>query len=219
MANEDIFAAISEGALDSVREILEQDPSLAKQSNESGISPLMMAMYHRNAEITEFIREYIEEIDLFEAAALGETKRLKELLQDPEMKGTLSADGFTALHLAAFFAHANAAALLLETGADVNAIADNSSRVQPLHSAVAGADFLIVQMLIDAGADVNARQNQGFTPLMGAAANGHMEILDILVRSGADLGLQSDEGKTALHFAREKDRAVAITFLERSSFL
>ena len=217
MANEDIFAAISEGAINSVREILEQDPSLAKQSNESAISPLMMAMYHRNTEITKLIREHVGKTDLFEAAALGETKRLKELLQDPEMTGTLSADGFTALHFAAFFAHADAAALLLETGADVNAIADNPSRVQPLHSAVAGADFLIVQMLIDAGADVNACQNQGFTPLMGAAANGHMEILDVLVRSGADLGLQSDDGKTALHFAREKDQAVAIVFLERSS--
>ena len=217
MANEDIFAAISEGAIDSVREMLEQDPSLAKQNNESALSPLMMSMYHRNAEITKLIREHVEEIDLFEAAAFGETKRLKELLQDPEIAGSLSADGFTALHLAAFFARADAAALLLETGADVNAVADNPSRVQPLHSAVAGADFLIVQMLIDAGADVNARQHQGFTPLMGAAANGHMEILDILVRSRADLELQSDDGKTALYFAQEKGQAAAAAFLERVS--
>jgi ankyrin repeat protein len=58
-------------------------------------------------------------------------------------------------------------------------------RVQPLHSAVAARNAEIVRLLIAAGADVNARQQDDFTPLMAARQNGDAEIEQMLLDAGA----------------------------------
>jgi len=116
-----------------------------------------------------------------------------------------SADGFTALHLAAYFGRAGAVRVLIREDADVEEAAGNASRVRPLHSGVAGRDIGVVGALLDAGADLEARQEGGFTPLMGAAAGGVKEIVERLLAAGADRDARNDEGKTALDFAREHD--------------
>ena len=82
------------------------------------------------------------------------------------------ADGFTALHLAAFFGGAAVARRLLDAGADPDAVARNPMAVRPLHSAVAGGQVEVALALIAAGADVGARQRHGWTPLHGAAQAG-----------------------------------------------
>ncbi len=97
-----------------------------------------------------------------------------------------SSDGFSALHLAAFFGRAEVARRLLDRGADPNLWATGGIRVQPLHSAVAGGHESIAAMLVEAGADVNAVQDGGSTPLMGAARNGLVTTVALLLARGAD---------------------------------
>ena len=77
-------------------------------------------------------------------------------------------------------------------------------QVSPLHSAVAAGQHRIAGELIAAGADVNARQQGGFTPLHGAAFSGDIDIANLLLASGADATLRSDDGKTAAEIARER---------------
>jgi ankyrin repeat protein len=43
----------------------------------------------------------------------------------------------------------------------------------------------ITKILIKAGADVNAKDQDGITALMGAAEQGHAEIVNLLKRFGA----------------------------------
>ena len=79
----------------------------------------------------------------------------------------------------------------------------NPMRIQPLHAAAAGRHGDIAVLLIDAGADVNAKQSHGWTPLHSAAANGDGELVDRLVAAGADPAATNDDGKTAADIATD----------------
>lgn len=82
-------------------------------------------------------------------------------------------------------------------------MADNPTQVQPLHSAVAGKGYEVARLLVERGADVNARQQDGFTPLMGAAQNGDDAEVECLLSQGADPLAINEEGKTAASYASE----------------
>jgi ankyrin repeat protein len=126
------------------------------------------------------------ELDVLEAAALGEASRVQELLAaDAELTALRSSDGFTALHYAAFFGTPETAAALLDAGADPGAVAQNEMQVQPLHSAAAVDANETARLLLDAGADPNAEQQGGFKPIDAAVQNGNDELYALLVERGA----------------------------------
>jgi uncharacterized protein len=52
--------------------------------------------------------------------------------------------------------------------------------------------------LIDAGADVNVQNENGYTPLMAAAHDGRLECIKLLIERGADVNRQDESGFTAL---------------------
>ncbi|WP_052188150.1 ankyrin repeat domain-containing protein [Cellulophaga sp. Hel_I_12] len=183
---------------------LNQDPLLAAIKTDQGISLLQFAAYCRNAEAIAILREHIPHLDIFEAATLGDLEHLKLLLnQKPELLHGYSADGFTLLGLAAFFNHLNLAQELLKKGADPNVAANNSFKVTPLHSACASSNLKMAALLIQNGADVNAKQMQNITPLHAAAHNGQTALVQLLADHGADLKAKTDNGKTPLSMAEE----------------
>jgi hypothetical protein len=59
----------------------------------------------------------------------------------------------------------------------------------------------IVQLFLEKGADVNAKDNDGWTALMIAAEKGHSEIVQLLLEKGADVNAKDNDGVTALMFA------------------
>ncbi len=204
-AQESAFEAVRTGDVEALARTLSTDPQTAKARNDDGVSLLMLALYHRRQDMAKHILAAGVEPDLFESAALGRTERVEELLDAGRV--TLedrSADGFTALHLAAFFAQGETAEALLSRGADVEAEAKNPSRVRPLHSAVAGRSAEVLRILLAADPDLEAQQQGGFTPLMGAAANGLEDLVDLLLAAGADPETTADDGKTAADFALAK---------------
>jgi uncharacterized protein len=199
-----IFDAIESGDVERVRVLVVADPGLASARGEDGVSALLQARYRFRLDMVAALLEAEPELDLFESAALGQTERLSELLTtDPERVGAWSPDGFTPLHLAAFFGHEGEARLLIEHGADVNAVARNPMAVQPLHSAAAADQSGIARALLDAGADPNARQEGGFVPLHAAAQNGDAEFAELLLERGADPAARTNDGRTAADFASE----------------
>lgn len=202
-ASDELFTAIEAGDDDSVRELVDARPELAAARDGSGLSAVVRAAYAGKQEIVETLLDANPQLDVFDTATVGRTRGLAELLAaDAELASAWSPDGFTPLHLAAFFGHEDAARLLLEHGADANVVARHESlKVAPLHSAAAGGHAGIVRLLLEAGADANARQEGGFRPLHAAAQNGDRESAEALLEHGADPAAATDEGKTAAELA------------------
>jgi ankyrin repeat protein len=153
------------------------------------MSDVLQAIYRGDAGEAERLAAG-RELDVFEASALGRVERLRELLdEDPSLANAWAGDGFQPLGLASFFGHVDPARLLVERGAEVNSASRNSMKVMPLHSAAAAQDpgvrYEIAKLLLEAGADPNARQQDEYTPLMAADQHGDQRLRELLVEHGA----------------------------------
>ena len=65
-----------------------------------------------------------------------------------------------------------------------------------IHNAVIEGDIQAVKQHLAAGADVNAKDGNEWTPLHYAAANGHKEIAELLITKGANVNAKDDDGGT-----------------------
>jgi ankyrin repeat protein len=210
----DVFEAMESGDVESVRALVSKDPAAASTRDQEGLSAVLHALYRGREEMVAVLLAAGSELDVFDASAVGDTDRVKALLHaDPELVNAWSADGFSPVHLAVFFGHAATAGLLIERGADIEAVSRNRMTVRPLHSAVAGRDPESVRVLLDAGADVNAPSHAGFTPLLDAAQNGDREIVEMLLADGADASASLDDGQSAADLAKARGHEAVASLL------
>lgn len=201
---EELIAAVNAGDEARVAAIVADEPELASARDAAGISVVLLSRYRSNRRVTDALLAADPDLDVHAAAALGYLDRLRERLEeDPARLNAFSPDGYTALHFAAFFAKPEAARILVDAGAAVDAPAANESKVQPLHSAAAGHQSEICRLLLAAGADVDARQAGGFTPLHAAAQRGDPEMVELFLSAGADPTALTDDGKTPAELADE----------------
>lgn len=154
------------------------------------MSELLQAVYRGDETRVDELLTEDPELDVFEAAAVGRTERLRELLdEEPDLANAWAGDGFQPLGLASFFGHVEAARLLVDRGAEVNSASRNDMKVMPLHSAAATVDpdarFELAKLLLEHGADPNARQQDEYTPLMAADQHGDERLRKLLVEHGA----------------------------------
>lgn len=217
----DLANAIKQGDSALVETILNSDPSLVNAKTEDGISMVMLAQYYGRNEIAKSLVAHNAQLDLFDAAALGDVDRASGwLAMQPQLANALSPDGFTALGLASFFGQLEVVNALLQYHADPNIASNNAMRVAPLHSAVAGNHYDVAAKLVEAGASVNAVQQDGFTPLMGAAQNGNAALTKFLLDHGADRNARTDKNAaqfadmTALDFANQSKNGEVVALLQ-----
>lgn len=215
-----IFDAIENGDTERARELVGADPRVGKQRGPDGVSALLTALYHGRTEIADELVRPTPELDVFEAAAYGDTARLQRVLaEDPSAATAWSPDGFQPLGLAVFFGRVDAARLLLEHAAEVNQPARHAQlKAAPIHSATAASDasarLELTQLLLERGADANATQEGGFTPLHAAAQHGDAELARLLLDHGADRSAATDDGRTAGAIAREQGQTEVAGLLE-----
>ena len=107
--------------------------------------------------------------------------------------------GTTCLTLAAGYGHTETVRYLVGLkGVDVNHVLAMALSGTSLFLAVEGGHLKVVQVLIAAGADVEARSSEGLTPLHTACAGGDIAIVKMLVKAGADVCATDKRGRTCL---------------------
>ncbi len=184
------------------------------------------------AEVASFLRENPEHIDdrfdekvctgctLLEFATLGHSIDVTELLVERGADvNAVDRGGETALHMACRTQDVYLARFLLSHGAQrsvqvrdaagntplIDAAAAEGTRSVPvpvmgevvITTLEAPPSAELVQLLLDAGADLSAPTNRGNTALHIAAYKGHLEIVRLLLSRGADRNLKNARGETA----------------------
>jgi len=162
----DVFSFIDARDYARLGAYLVAHPEAAAVRNAQNVSALMYALYRRNHESVRMLRDRLLTLDLWEAAALGEDPALRALLDEPGCDvEAFSPDGLTALQLASFFGRLGAVELLLERGANPDAVSRNAQGIRALHGATVGRHYEIVRRLMAAGAKLDAAGADGQTAL------------------------------------------------------
>ncbi|MET0386563.1 MAG: ankyrin repeat domain-containing protein [Polyangiales bacterium] len=215
----ELIQLVTQGDEQHALRVIEAEPNLATTRSPAGVSVVCLAMYRRRTALAAALAAARSDLDVFEAACVGDLARVKQLVSvDAEQVNAVSPDGFSPVGYAAFFGHAAVLEVLIARGGRVDVPSQNGMRVQPIHSAAAHADqakaVALARIVLDAGADPNARQQAGFTALHEAAFNGNDALIALLLARGAAPGLLNDEGASAADLARTKGHAAALRLLE-----
>ena len=212
---EAIFRAVEDGDGDEVRRLVRHRADIVDaQRATDGLSLVLYAMYLGKWEMVDLIAPIHPGLDVFESAALGRDRRVRHLTTtNPKLLAKRSADGWTALHLAAFFGQIDTARVLIDQGADVNAASENDLSNRPLHSAAAGRHYAVCEVLIAGGADLDAQDAHGNTALMAAAMHGDRGLAELLIKRSASRAVRNEAGQTANQFAEENGHDELAAFL------
>jgi ankyrin repeat protein len=148
---------------------------------------------------------------LFVAVRENSLRALDSLLASPQTHvDEPNAKGETPLMIAAIRGSLPAVKALVKHGAAIN-----REGWTPLHYACSGPDNGVAAWLIEQGADINARSENGTTPLMMAARYGNGDLVPMLLRAGAEPRAANEQELTAADFAQRGDRDVMAKELRR----
>ncbi|MCA9743685.1 MAG: ankyrin repeat domain-containing protein [Deferribacteres bacterium] len=211
---DEFVESVKAGKLDEIKALLKADPELIHASTGNGESVIMLAVYYGQKHVAQYLLAKATALTIFEATAVGQLERVKAALKnDASLLHAHSHDGWTAVHLAAFFGQTDILHYLIDAGAQINIGAKNEMKVLPLHSALANRQFEAAELLIRSGADVHAVQSAGWTALHYAAAVGNAGAVQHLLAAGADRAARTDNGQTPADIAGEKGHMLVVDLL------
>ncbi|KAJ1547766.1 Protein tanc2, partial [Nowakowskiella sp. JEL0078] len=159
---------------------------------------LLQHMTHQSVDSSKYT-------PLLLAAKYGRAENVRVLVDAAgggadSANATFLLSGSTALHIASHYGHLEVVEVLIEFGANVNAIT-KGNKMTPLIEASKMGHLQVVSRLIEAGAYIFMGDNMGKTPLHYAAKNGRFEIVVKLLSLGADTEWTDSSLNTPLHYA------------------
>jgi ankyrin repeat protein len=140
----DLYSAVAIGDEELVRKLLREDATLANARAVDGYPALHFAVDMNYSEIVVALIEAGVDLDI---------------RNHSKQRG---GKGGTVLHTAAFWRREEIARKLIDSGADVNAVAENEST--PLHDAARMGSLGVARLLLDKGAKRDAQDEEGRTP-------------------------------------------------------
>jgi len=206
MDTKEFFTLADADNADGLEKALKAAPETFRIRNEAGETLFLYCVFRGKTKCAEVLQRRGGQ-SLHEAALAGDAERVAVLARAaPWAIDTLSPDGWTALHLAAFLGQGRSLVGLLDHGADAHIFGRAFESNLPIHAAAAGrrVDKASFAKLVAATGNPDALQKQGYTALMIAAANGFSDAIDVLLAAGADKTIKTPDGKTPADFARER---------------
>jgi ankyrin repeat protein len=192
----------------------------------AGLQPLSIAISARNEQIVELLLNRFPNVEIKGSDISGRTpvhwtctqntsaslsKRMFSLCKDLSV---LDGYGYSFLDLACDYGNSNMAEELIAGGTDINQSEPaNEGRWKPLYLAARGGHRAIALLLLEKGADINAKIKGGWTALHGAAFRGHSEVVRLLLEKKVDIEAKNRSGRTALHEAVSYGRLTAVQLL------
>eukprot|EP01134_Creolimax_fragrantissima_P005575 CFRG5575T1 len=124
-------------------------------------------------------------------------------------------EGLTSLHLAARRGHIQVVKFLIE---DACANVDQRTSVEDdaltaLQFAACSNQIAVAELLLEYGANINARDRHGYTPVMFAAQFGHVAMVHLLIQFGADVYAEDEDGANALLWAADRGNGKVVDYL------
>jgi ankyrin repeat protein len=221
-ARPNFYSAAATGDMGLLRSSFLQDPTLLFRPDGRGRTALAYAAKTGHLDCVKVLvslgaRDYATAGDGRNAATwaiLEEHLEIARILldsgSDPNCFGVAIANGVPIDFIRA----------MLDHKADPNHASNDGLR--PLHAAAGYNQVNIMQVLLDAGADLNSLTTEGSmlmcgpsyskgdTALMVAAENGKLSAMEFLIKHGADVNRHNDEGRTPLHYAAARDTDDAV---------
>lgn len=206
-----IHDAASNGDLDIVKKILEQDPGQVNQDDQYEWRPIFHAGLRRHYDVVKYLIDCGADLAAHDGYVIhyaGEVPNNKEVVSLLVTYGALDAHTQPSSELARQFIYA----VFLANSERVNAmLRDEPELVQEryargdtaLHHAARNGDLEIVRQLVSSGADVNATADNNHFPLYCAAGHGHVETTQYLVDEGANLEAKLSDGKTVTEWLKQ----------------
>ncbi|MGK7951466.1 MAG: sigma-70 family RNA polymerase sigma factor [Xenococcaceae cyanobacterium] len=185
-----------------------------------GVTPLCMATKIDHQQIIELLMANNANIDLDTLIVAERWEQAQALF---ETKPNIISEKPLLLHYTIRRGLTAATSWLIERGADINIrtkylLDDFVASLTPLQGAIEAERVEIAQVLIEAGADVNAKTigELELTPLQDAAAMGNLDLIRLLVKHQANLTDKDDvHNYTPLDWAKEFEQKAAVELLQQ----
>ena len=198
------------------------------EHNSAGYTPLHLAAAKGRLEMAQLLLDHGAEINALEGLGLtplhlAVQNRQPEMVAllvsryaNTELQGKafgMTGEAVSPLDLAAVLGETASARILIEQGKADLASRTSMSKHTPLHAAAEADNSEVVALLLESGAQVDARDTYGETPLHYAAREGAVQSARLLIAAGADINAKNENGSTPMTFAVNQHNEGIISLL------
>ncbi|KAI4386630.1 hypothetical protein MLD38_004547 [Melastoma candidum] len=203
-----IHLAVYGGHTDVLKLLLEKGAEVDER-NRDGKTALHIAIEERQRDCIRILLNHGARTDLRNggegdtplhvAASFGDESTVKLLLEKGANKDIRSRSGKTAYDVAAEYGHVR--------------LLDMLGLGEILFAAARKGDSKAVRRILERGASINGRDQNGWTALHRASFKGHVDVVQILIEKGIDIDAKDADGYTALHCATESGHTDVVALL------